>query len=617
MRKIYVLLAALCCVMTASAIPGALTGKFSTNSTGTKAIRFSQGNLQYQASTNTWRFATHQYDTIGKDNEKISETYNGWIDLFGWGTSGYNNKFPYMNSVDPANYGAGVRVSITNTEYDWGVHNAISNGGNTKGVWRTLDYELASIIKNRPNADKLFGFGTVNGVHGLILLPDDWTDPNGLPAFKPALENGLAMTEYGYLYENPNNDNFSHNTYTEQEWNNIMQANGAVFLPVTGYRLATTCKGVSEEGKIEMGGYWTTQYPGWTTDSYVAEFNSFAIGSLVLGNAYSEGTPGNNFHYGYAVRLIKDYETSTYYTVTITQPAHGKISVQETGVNLSAVASGTTLHFVATPDEGYELDAWSGCAADGSLTVNAAATVTCTFKKKTFKVTFVDWNDAVLKAAQTVEWGAAAVPPAEPTREGYKFTGWDTDFSSVKSDLTVKAKYEEVDKTVYYTVTYYDWDLTILGTEKVEEGKDAKGWKPEPTREGYVFIGWSKPLTNITADLSVQAMYEEKKVWHTVTYYDWDLTILGTEKVEEGKDAKGLEPAPTREGYVFIGWSKPLTNITADISVQALYEARMAIDETEADSRNQKTGSRKLIRDGQLLIIRNGKMYNAQGTEIQ
>ena len=227
---------------------------------------------------------------------------------------------------------------------------------------------------------------------------------------------------------------------------------------------------------------------------------------------------------------------------------------------------------MATPDEGYELDAWSGCAANGSLTVNGAATVTCMFKKQTFQVTFVDWDDAVLEPAQTVEWGEAAVPPANPTRDGYDFTYWDTDFSSVKSDLTVKAQYKEVDKTVYYTVTYYDWDMTVLGTEKVEEGHDAEGWKPEPTRENYDFTGWSKPLTNITSDLSVQAQYEEKKVYFTVTYYDWDLTVLGTEKVEEGHDAEGWKPEPTREGYDFTGWSKSLTNITSDLNVQAQYE---------------------------------------------
>ena len=58
-------------------------------------IYFSRGNLQYQASTSTWRFAEHQYDIIGEDNVNRSSTYSGWIDLFAWGTSGYGEKEPY------------------------------------------------------------------------------------------------------------------------------------------------------------------------------------------------------------------------------------------------------------------------------------------------------------------------------------------------------------------------------------------------------------------------------------------------------------------------------------------------------------------------------------------
>ena len=46
----------------------------------TKKVRFSPGNLQYQASTKTWRFAEHQYDYIGDANRNISPTYSGWID---------------------------------------------------------------------------------------------------------------------------------------------------------------------------------------------------------------------------------------------------------------------------------------------------------------------------------------------------------------------------------------------------------------------------------------------------------------------------------------------------------------------------------------------------------
>ena len=94
---------------------GALPGLFSVSAT--KQVHFSQGNLQYQASTNTWRFAEHQYDYVGtqtadycgfyggnvsgSDNRNISSTYNGWIDLFGWGT-GSN---PTLSSTSFEDYG--------------------------------------------------------------------------------------------------------------------------------------------------------------------------------------------------------------------------------------------------------------------------------------------------------------------------------------------------------------------------------------------------------------------------------------------------------------------------------------------------------------------------------
>ena len=68
---------------------GAINGLFSVSENN--QVYFSKGNLQYQASTNIWRFAENQWDYVGEDNANISETYDGWIDLFGWGTSGYNH----------------------------------------------------------------------------------------------------------------------------------------------------------------------------------------------------------------------------------------------------------------------------------------------------------------------------------------------------------------------------------------------------------------------------------------------------------------------------------------------------------------------------------------------
>ena len=85
---------------------GILPGAFSVSAD--QQVYFSQGNLQYQASTNTWRFAEHQWDYVGGtgasypydecgnvyangvkcSNNEISSNYSGGIDLFGWGTSG-------------------------------------------------------------------------------------------------------------------------------------------------------------------------------------------------------------------------------------------------------------------------------------------------------------------------------------------------------------------------------------------------------------------------------------------------------------------------------------------------------------------------------------------------
>ena len=61
-------------------------------------VVFAKGNLQYQASSHYWRFANRQYDVIGYDNELVDSSYTGWIELFGWGTSGESGLMPYTVS---------------------------------------------------------------------------------------------------------------------------------------------------------------------------------------------------------------------------------------------------------------------------------------------------------------------------------------------------------------------------------------------------------------------------------------------------------------------------------------------------------------------------------------
>lgn len=214
---------------------GAIKAAFSISDT--RQIYFSQGNLQFQASSKTWRFAEHQFDIVGSDNSNISSTYSGWIDLFGWGTSGYNGRNPYMTSTRSSDYyGDDGYNDIAGTNYDWGVYNAVSNGGNQAGLWRTLTFEeWYYLINIRANAANKKGVASVNGVNGLILLPDDWTLPDGI-VFTPGVANNDS-DEYSTV-----------NNYNMSDWSK-MESSGAVFLPAAGYRSGTEVVGSGNFGE--------------------------------------------------------------------------------------------------------------------------------------------------------------------------------------------------------------------------------------------------------------------------------------------------------------------------------------------------------------------------------
>ena len=270
-----------------------------------KRVLFSQGNLQYQASTKTWRFAKHQWDYVGSqksenerenggtiagsDNVDISSTYNGWIDLFGWGTSGYNGCEPYLVEESPyAFYGNG-KSDITGTNYDWGVYNTILNGG-TDNMWRTLTKEEWNyLFKKRVNATEKYGLATVNNVVGLVLLPDDWIMPKDI-TFSYGISNG-----------------YKQNIYSANDWVK-MEDNGAVFLPAAGwrssYRYADGHVGVYYNNSYNnnelygVGSYWSSSIDTLQNQPFSAR--SFHFSELSVNGSSS------NPAYGRPVRLVQD-----------------------------------------------------------------------------------------------------------------------------------------------------------------------------------------------------------------------------------------------------------------------------------------------------------------------
>lgn len=197
-----------------------------------------------------------------------------------------------------------------------------------------------------------------------------------------------------------------------------------------------------------------------------------------------------------------------------------------------------------------------------------------------YTVTFYDDSTPprVLKT-QVVTSGQAATPPTQEDveledftfeREGYMWS-WRTqgNYLAVFENTDVYLFYEEV---TMYTVNFMDDDgKTLLGVDRVAEGADAVA--PEvPPREGYNFIGWKPAITNIRADMTVVAQYEQILEQHTVTFLDDDGTFLYTQVVDHGKDATAPR-TPTKDGYTFVEWRPYPVNVTADITVIARYKS--------------------------------------------
>ena len=227
----------------------------------TKTVTFSPGNLQYHAANDEWRFAPNQTDYIGKDNANISATYNGWIDLFGWGTG--NN--PTNNSTDYEDYPTFV---------DWGVNKIGNDAPNT---WRTLTYDEWYYLRyERPNYDKLIGVAQVNGVNGLILLPDGWTCPSGV-TFKSGFADNYGDEYYA-----------SYQSFSASEWSKL-EASGAVFLPAAGDR------GGSDVGGVPYYGYYWSATEYGSGRAYRLYFNSYGA---YMSYYYR--------YFGLSVRLVQD-----------------------------------------------------------------------------------------------------------------------------------------------------------------------------------------------------------------------------------------------------------------------------------------------------------------------
>ena len=262
---------------------GAINGKFTINANGDQ-VYFSQGNLQYigSAAMPYWKFADHQWDVLGTTTGQNSSNQNVDRDLFGWGTSGWNNGNTYYRPWDTDNsdgslYGPLGDYNLTGSyaNSDWGYYNAISNGGNQTNQWRTLTRaEWVYVFDTRSTTSGIrYAKACVNNVNGVILLPDDW-----------------SSSYYSLSSTNSANASFSSNPITLSQWNTLEQ-HGAVFLPAAGNRNGTSVLNVGS-----YGFYWSA--------SYGSSLSGYACGVYFSGSVLHP-QDGNYRYLGRSVRLVR------------------------------------------------------------------------------------------------------------------------------------------------------------------------------------------------------------------------------------------------------------------------------------------------------------------------
>ena len=224
-----------------------------------RTVKFAAGNLQYNKTTGKFSLMEHQYSTVETTSQNIGTDYanQNIVSLFGWGTSGISGYTPIATCYQPWSTSTnGILYNpygSTSTNLydggdnagkaDWG-YNAISNGGNTGNMWRTLtNAEWGYVFNTRSTTSgHRYAKATVCGKSGVILLPDNWSDGT------------YSLNNY-----NTTGAAFIGNTIDADEWA-ALEAAGCVFLPAAGYRGGTSVLNVGSYGLYWSGTRYNSRY---------------------------------------------------------------------------------------------------------------------------------------------------------------------------------------------------------------------------------------------------------------------------------------------------------------------------------------------------------------------
>lgn len=195
------------------------------------------------------------------------------------------------------------------------------------------------------------------------------------------------------------------------------------------------------------------------------------------------------------------------------------------------------------------------------------------YKINKYIVAFYDAFDNVINY-QEINYGFSATAPINPTKDGYKFIGWDQDYTYITKDLIVKPLFEKNVDNTKYIVKFYDANDNVISAQEVAAGKAATA-PANPHKTGYIFKGWDQSFTNVTSNLMIKPLFEINK--YTVKFYDANNNVINTQTVNFASSA--VEPtAPVKDGYTFKGWDKEFDYVTSNLNIYPIFSLNTDVE---------------------------------------
>ena len=249
------------------------------------------------------------------------------------------------------------------------------------------------------------------------------------------------------------------------------------------------------------------------------------------------------------------------YTIAFDTAGGSEIApiTQDYGTNITAPANPTR--------KGYTFKGWDKEIPETMPAENI--TVKAQWEINRYTITFDTAGGSEI-APITQDYGTNITAPANPTRKGYTFKGWDKEIPETMpaENITVKAQWE----INQYTIAFDTNGGSEIAPITQDYGTEITA-PDNPTREGYTFIGWDRDIPEImpAENITVTAQWEINR--YTITFD----TAGGSEiaSITQDYGTNITAPAdPTREGYTFIGWDKaiPTTMPAENITVTAQWK---------------------------------------------